>query len=50
MENRLPPAPYFLHDDELLDGKDKKKIFLDFCFGEKYGSEMERRMGFLLVG
>jgi len=35
MENRLPPTLDFLHDDELLDGKDKKKIFLDFCFGEK---------------
>jgi len=37
MENLLPPTPIFLQDDELLDGKDKNKIFLDFCFGEKDG-------------
>jgi len=35
MEHRLPPTLDFLHDDELLDNKDKKKMFLDFCFGEK---------------
>ena len=47
MENRLPPTPDFLHDDELLDGKDKKKIFFGFLFWRKGWLRNGEENGFL---
>ena len=47
MEHRLPPTPDFLHDDELLDGKDKKKIFFGFLFWRKGWLRNGEENGFL---
>ena len=47
MEHRLSPTHDFLHDDELLDGKDKKKMLFRFLFWRKGWLRNREENGFL---